>query len=138
MAVVALGAAASFVALQIGIAAITAEGFPAPAHVALLRAAVVLAGGLVQTLLVVGVWPLRRFSAERAAGRPRYAYFPFGGGPRMCIGNIFALTEAQLVLATVARRYRLKLAANHPVELQPLITLRPLHGVKVVLEQRGN
>jgi cytochrome P450 len=79
-----------------------------------------------------------RFSAERAAGRPRYAYFPFGGGPRMCIGNIFALTEAQLVLATVAQRYRVKLAPNHQIELQPLITLRPLHGVKVVLERRGN
>ncbi|HTR62534.1 MAG TPA: cytochrome P450, partial [Candidatus Binataceae bacterium] len=79
-----------------------------------------------------------RFSAERAAGRPRYAYFPFGGGPRMCIGNIFALTEAQLVLATVAQRYRLRLAPHHPIELQPLITLRPLHGVKVVLERRGN
>ena len=79
-----------------------------------------------------------RFSAERAAGRPRYAYFPFGGGPRMCIGNIFALTEAQLVLATVAQRYRLKLAPHHPIELQPLITLRPLHVVKVVLESRGN
>jgi cytochrome P450 len=56
----------------------------------------------------------------------------------MCIGNIFALTEAQLVLATVAQRYRLRLAPYHPIELQPLITLRPLHGVKVVLERRGN
>jgi cytochrome P450 len=84
------------------------------------------------------VFDPERFSAQRAAGRPRYAYFPFGGGPRMCIGNIFALTEAQLVLATVAQRYRLKLAPNHPIELHPLITLRPLHGVKVVLEQRGN
>ena len=85
-----------------------------------------------------GVFDPERFSAERSAGRPRYAFFPFGGGPRMCIGNIFALTEAQLVLATVAQRYRLKLAPHHPIELQPLITLRPLHGVKVVLERRGN
>jgi cytochrome P450 len=84
------------------------------------------------------VFDPERFSAERAAGRPRYAYFPFGGGPRMCIGNIFALTEAQLVLATVAQRYRLKLASQHPIELQPLITLRPRYGVKVVLESRGN
>ncbi len=79
-----------------------------------------------------------RFSAERAAGRPRYAYFPFGGGPRMCIGNMFALTEAQLVLATVAQRYRLRLVPNHPIELQPLVTLRPRYGVKVTLEPRGN
>ena len=79
-----------------------------------------------------------RFSAERASSRPRYAFFPFGGGPRMCIGNLFALTEAQIVLATVAQRYRLRLLANHPIALQPLVTLRPLYGVKVVLERRGN
>jgi cytochrome P450 len=79
-----------------------------------------------------------RFAAERAGGRPRYAYFPFGGGPRMCIGNIFALTEAQLVLATVAPRYRLRLDASHRVEPNPLVTLRPRNGVKVLLERRGN
>jgi len=77
-----------------------------------------------------------RFAAERAGGRPRYAYFPFGGGPRMCIGNIFALTEAQLVLATVAQRYRLRLDASHRVEPNPLVTLRPRNGVKVILERR--
>ncbi len=79
-----------------------------------------------------------RFRAERAAGRPRYAYFPFGGGPRMCIGQIFALTEAQLVLASVAQRYRLRLAPGHPIELQPLVTLRARHGVRVTLERRAN
>jgi cytochrome P450 len=77
-----------------------------------------------------------RFAAERAAGRPRYAFFPFGGGPRMCIGNLFALTEAQIVLATVAQNYRLRVLANHPVELQPLVTLRSRYGMKVTLEQR--
>ncbi len=75
-----------------------------------------------------------RFSAEGAAGRPRYAYFPFSGGPRQCIGNVFALTEAQLVLATIAQNYRLRLVPDHPIELQPLITLRPRHGVKMTLE----
>jgi uncharacterized membrane protein YccC len=70
---VALGPAASFVALQSGIAVIIAEGFPASARVAALRAAVVLAGGLAQTLLVVSVWPLRRFSAERASTAAVYA-----------------------------------------------------------------
>jgi cytochrome P450 len=78
-----------------------------------------------------------RFSSERAAGRSRYAFFPFGGGPRMCIGNMFALTEAQLVLATVAQKYRLRMIENHPIELQPLVTLRPKYGVKVSLEPRG-
>ena len=78
-----------------------------------------------------------RFSAERVAGLPRYAYFPFSGGPRQCIGNIFALTEAQLVLATIAQSYRLRLVPDHPIELQPLITLRPRYGVKVTLEPAG-
>lgn len=77
-----------------------------------------------------------RFSAERAVGRPRYAFFPFGGGPRMCIGNLFALTEAQIVLATVAQKYRLRVPAHHRVELQPLVTLRSRNGMKVTLEQR--
>jgi len=79
-----------------------------------------------------------RFLAERASGRPRYAFFPFGGGPRMCIGNLFALTEAQIVLATVAQKYRLRVPPNHPIGLQPLVTLRHRYGVKVVLERRGN
>jgi cytochrome P450 len=78
-----------------------------------------------------------RFSAERSAGRPRYAFFPFGGGPRMCIGNIFALTEAQLVLAAVAQRYRLRMVPGHRIELQPLVTLRSRYGVKVTLERRA-
>jgi cytochrome P450 len=77
-----------------------------------------------------------RFSSEGDLGRPRYAFFPFGGGPRLCIGNLFALTEAQTVLATVAQKYSLRVVGNHPVEPQPLVTLRPRYGVKVVLEPR--
>jgi cytochrome P450 len=73
-----------------------------------------------------------RFTPERVAVRPKYAYFPFAGGPRACIGSQFALTEAALILATLAQRYRLRLAPGHRVEMQPLITLRPRHGVKVV------
>jgi cytochrome P450 len=79
-----------------------------------------------------------RFSAERASARPRYAFFPFGGGPRMCIGNLFALTEAQIVLATVAQKYRLRVPPDHLIETLPLVTLRPRYGVKVALEPRGN
>jgi cytochrome P450 len=67
---------------------------------------------------------------------PRFAYFPFGGGPRQCIGNTFALMEAALVLATIAQRFRLRLVANHPVVLLASITLRPRHGVSVTLESR--
>src|SRR5712664_361565 len=67
---------------------------------------------------------------------PRFAYFPFGGGPRQCIGNAFALMEATLILATIARKFRLRLAANHPVVPLASITLRPRHGVRVTLESR--
>ena len=66
----------------------------------------------------------------------RYAYFPFGGGPRICIGNNFALMEATLILATIARQYRLKLARDASIVPLPTITLRPAHGVKVVLGKR--
>ena len=77
-----------------------------------------------------------RFTPERSAGRPSFAYFPFGGGPRLCIGNNFALMEAQLVLATVAQRYKLRLAPNFPVEQNPGVTLRPRNGIWMTLEAR--
>src|SRR5262249_13704530 len=67
---------------------------------------------------------------------PRFAYFPFGGGPRQCIGNAFALMEAALVLATIAQNFRFRLVPGHPVETLPSITLRPKHGVRVTLESR--
>ena len=66
-----------------------------------------------------------RFSPEAEAQRPRYAYIPFGGGPRQCIGNNFALIEGQLILATVARRFSLELPPGNPVVVEPLVTLRP-------------
>jgi cytochrome P450 len=67
---------------------------------------------------------------------PRFAYFPFGGGPRQCIGNTFALMEATLVLATIAQHYRFRLVEGHPVVPLPSITLRPRHGIRAVLESR--
>lgn len=68
---------------------------------------------------------------------PRYAYFPFGGGPRVCIGNQFALMEARLVLATIARRYRLTLEPNQQVIPDPLITLRPRYGIRMRVVERA-
>ncbi len=70
-----------------------------------------------------------RFLPEVAQRRPRFAYFPFGGGPRQCIGDAFALMEAQIVVAAVLRRVRLSLAPWHKVEMEPLITLRPKGGL---------
>lgn len=75
--------------------------------------------------------------SERGADRHRYAYFPFGGGPRVCIGRGFALMTAQLVLATVAQRYALRLARPGPVEAEPMITLRPRGGLPVTLHERA-
>jgi cytochrome P450 len=70
-----------------------------------------------------------RFSTELSRARPRYAYFPFGGGPRQCIGNSFALMETQLILAAILQRCRLELAPGRVVEPEPLITLRPKSGL---------
>ncbi|HMF93897.1 MAG TPA: cytochrome P450 [Vicinamibacterales bacterium] len=77
-----------------------------------------------------------RFDPERfAAGWedriPRYAYLPFGGGPRICIGNGFALMEARLILATVAQRFRLTLEPNQDVRPIQLVTVRPRDGVRM-------
>ena len=78
-----------------------------------------------------------RFSAENETRIPKYAYFPFGGGPRVCIGNSFAMMEMQLILATVLQRYRLSLAPSQgdPIE-QPLIVLVPKGGITMRVEAR--
>jgi cytochrome P450 len=75
-----------------------------------------------------------RFAPERwtpafEESMPRYAYMPFGGGPRICIGNSFAMMEAQLVLATLLQRFRLALEPGQTVEPEPLITLGPKQGL---------
>ncbi len=74
-----------------------------------------------------------RFAPERVKERHRFAYFPFGGGQRICIGRSFAIIEAQLILATIAQQYELNLVADHPIELEPLVTLRPKFGMMMTL-----
>ena len=74
-----------------------------------------------------------RFSPEQTAARPRFSYLPFGDGRRICIGAAFAMAEATILLATIAQRYRLRLASGHPVEPQGLITLRPRRGMMMTL-----
>ncbi len=78
-----------------------------------------------------------RWLPDSHAPRPKYAYFPFGGGPRRCIGEAFAWMEGTLILATIARRWHLRLVPGHPVQPDPLITLRPRNGVRVILERRA-
>ncbi|MCB9453142.1 MAG: cytochrome P450 [Anaerolineaceae bacterium] len=77
-----------------------------------------------------------RFTPENEAAQQRYAYVPFGGGPRVCIGNSFAMMEAQLLLATIASRYQLRLQSGQVVEMLPLITLNPKDGLPMTVQQR--
>jgi cytochrome P450 len=77
-----------------------------------------------------------RWQEERAKEVPKFAYFPFGAGARACIGAAFAGMEAALVLATIAQRYKLRVAPDARVEMVPTITLRPRHGIRMVLSRR--
>lgn len=103
------------------------------------------------TLVALSQWVMHRdgryfddpeaFRPERwadglAKRLPRYAYFPFSGGPRLCIGHGFAMMELVLLLATIAQRFRLALVRDHPVVPHPALTLRPKHGIKMALQAR--
>jgi cytochrome P450 len=77
-----------------------------------------------------------RWDSDPLSRLPKYAYFPFGGGPRICIGNHFAMMEATLILATVARRFRMERADTAPVRPLPSLTLRPEGGIMMRLHAR--
>lgn len=77
-----------------------------------------------------------RFTAEAKARRPRFAYFPFGGGGRQCIGESFAWMEAMLSLASIAQRWHIVPVEGQKIELQPKITLRPKNGIRVRVSPR--
>ena len=77
-----------------------------------------------------------RFSAENEAKLPRYAYLPFGAGPRVCIGNSFAMMEARLILMTVLQQYQLLLVPGQTVRAEQVFTLRPKGGLKMTLQKR--
>jgi len=83
-----------------------------------------------------GVFDPQRWTLEAEAARPKFAYFPFGGGARQCIGEGFAWMEGILALATLAQQWRMRLAPGHLVALKPLLTLRPKYGMRMVLERR--
>ena len=77
-----------------------------------------------------------RWTEEFEGRLPRYAYFPFGGGPRACVGASFAMMEMILVLATIGQKFRLELVRDHPVAVYPAMSLRPKDGVRVTIHDR--
>ncbi len=79
-----------------------------------------------------------RFLASGESPAPqhaRYSYFPFGGGPRVCIGSQFAMVETQLLLGLMLRRFKIRIDPSHPIIPEPLITLRPRNGMRVTIEK---
>jgi cytochrome P450 len=77
-----------------------------------------------------------RWTPEARAARPHFSYFPFGGGPRRCLGEGMAWVECILLLATLAQRWSLRLVAGHPVVTEPVVTLRPKYGIMMRPERR--
>jgi cytochrome P450 len=78
-----------------------------------------------------------RWTPEAKEARPPYAYFPFGGGARRCIGEGFAWMEGTLIIAAIARRWRMRPIPDHPVVPHPRMTLRAKHGIRMKIEDRG-
>jgi cytochrome P450 len=77
-----------------------------------------------------------RFQKEKMKDMPRFAYLPFGGGPRLCIGNNFALMEMQIIVAMMVQRFHFRIPAGHVPQMDMLITLRPKNGMPVNVEVR--
>lgn len=78
-----------------------------------------------------------RFSPERSASRPKLAYIPFGAGPRFCIGNNFALMEAQLIVARILQRVDLELVSGQHIDVDPVVTLRPSAPIRMNVRPRA-
>jgi cytochrome P450 len=77
-----------------------------------------------------------RWTPEQRESRPKFCYFPFGGGPRVCIGEQFAWMEGALLIATIAQRWKMRLAPGQVVEPKAMITLRPRYGMRMIVETR--
>lgn len=79
-----------------------------------------------------------RWNPEQRNALPKFAYFPFGGGARVCVGEHFAWMEGVLLLAALGQRWKLRLVEGHPVDHRALITLRPRFGMRMTVHRRGN
>ncbi|HLV79686.1 MAG TPA: cytochrome P450, partial [Chthonomonadaceae bacterium] len=79
-----------------------------------------------------------RWTPEAQEARPKFAYYPFGGGPRICIGEGFAWMEGILLLAALAQHWKFRLVPGHRVTMQPIVTLRPRYGMRMTLHRRRN
>ena len=79
-----------------------------------------------------------RWTPEARESRPKFSYFPFGGGSRVCIGEQFAWMEGVLLIATIARQWKMRLAVDQIVEPKPMITLRPRYGMRMLVEERAS
>jgi cytochrome P450 len=79
--------------------------------------------------------PERWLDEAAQAARPKFAYFPFGGGGRVCIGDAFAWAEGTILLAVMARRWRFEPVPGHPIDINPTVTLRPKHGLKMIVRE---
>jgi cytochrome P450 len=80
-----------------------------------------------------------QFDPDRWTGesdRPRFAYFPFGGGPRHCIGKHLALLEAKVIMGTIAQRYSLDTDRSGQLELRPSLTIHPRDGLEMAVAER--
>ncbi len=77
-----------------------------------------------------------RWTPEAREARPKFSYFPFGGGARVCIGERFAWMEGVLVMVSIAQKWRFRLAPGQHVEPLPLVTLRVRNGLRMIIEAR--
>jgi len=117
------------------------EDYPLNGYVAPARSIIVVSQHVMHRDERYFTEPLRfnpeRWTEEFSERLPKFAYFPFGGGPRQCLGDRFGFMAAVLILATIAQKWRLRLVPGHAVVPNPLLTLRPKYGLQMIADRRN-